>query len=487
MDEGPRYDTSTMGVVREVKVTVRAYYAVGFVAVVAMGLASRSYPWIFPAMLGKYPGDALWAMMVFCGCGFVAPRSSTAKLAGYALSISYLDEFSQLYQAPWINGIRKTTMGHLILGSTFSWLDMLAYTVGVVMCAMVREILRRFPLRWTTFLVALSLFGQGQKSDTLTVNVPATANPYLAGMPNGTKAREGDKAPQQSPVLVERTLSHAVAITFTAVGAVEHTPACPPYCSGPNGANLGRHRGGAEHGISDIIAPMDALVGVFLDDGRPDRSKAPPGLDFRSFRADLATVSPPQLKQIFLIGNGRTSRGTPRRYLVPAKATRLYLGTMDGYEWNNNSGSFTVTVTIERDQVGTSMFAVDTSVSFAKWACLPDRPRCTPDRPVAEEKSPGEFHVIIPASSEWSISVPVPQGSGMIHAATGVVCLSTDRCGGPQGVGGAAGVGFLAPDQPAGALISKVIEGRIYFSVNHRVGVPFRDHEGYFEFDVSAR
>jgi hypothetical protein len=97
---------------------------------VALGLASRSYPGLFPAFLGKYPGDTLWALMVFCGLGFLNPDCSTARLAFYALLISYADELSQLYQAPWINQIRGTSIGHLILGSTFSWLDMLAYTVG---------------------------------------------------------------------------------------------------------------------------------------------------------------------------------------------------------------------------------------------------------------------------------------------------------------------------------------------------------------------
>jgi hypothetical protein len=171
---------------------------------------------------------------------------------------------------------------------------------------------------------------------------------------------------------------------------------------------------------------------------------------------------------------------------VPAKATRLYLAAMDSYEWNNNSGSFTVTVTFERDRVDTGIFTVDSSVTFDKWACLPNRARCTPDRAVAEQKTPGEFHVILPASSEWSISVPDAEGTAAIHAAEGTVCPIPDECAGPQGLGSAAGPGFLAQDKPAGALISKVIDGRIYFSVNHRKGAPFRDHEGYFEFDVSA-
>ena len=37
-------------------------------------------------------------------------------------------------------------------------------------------------------------------------------------------------------------------------------------------------------------------------------------------------------------------------------------------------------------------------------------------------------------------------------------------------VGSAAGPSFLAPDKPVGALISKVIDGRIYFSVNTKKG-----------------
>ena len=145
-------------------------------------------------------------------------------------------------------------------------------------------------------------------------------------------------------------------------------------------------------------------------------------------RSGAISRSSPQLKQVFFIGDGKTSSGALRRYLVSVKATRLYLGVMDGYEWNNNSGSFTVTVAIERDRVDTDMFTVDSSITFSKWACIPDRARCTPDRPSAEEKSPGQFHVILPASSEWSISVPDAEGTAAIHAAEGTVCLSPDAC-----------------------------------------------------------
>jgi hypothetical protein len=104
---------------------------------VALGLASRRWPVLFPALLGKYPGDALWALMVYWGIAWLMPNASIKKVAVLALLISYADEFSQLYESPWIDGIRRTTVGHLVLGSTFSWFDMLAYTVGVATGAMI--------------------------------------------------------------------------------------------------------------------------------------------------------------------------------------------------------------------------------------------------------------------------------------------------------------------------------------------------------------
>lgn len=105
----------------------------GVLSVIALGLASRRYPFIFPKILGKYPGDALWALMVFLGWTLVKPNATTIRLAVFALVISYTVEFSQLYQAPWINSIRQIPAAHLVLGSTFSWLDICAYTVGVAL------------------------------------------------------------------------------------------------------------------------------------------------------------------------------------------------------------------------------------------------------------------------------------------------------------------------------------------------------------------
>ena len=109
----------------------RVFYFAAVLVVVVAGLASRRYTGLLPASLGKYPGDALWALMVFLAIGFFKPRWPTWKVAAAALTVSFGVEFSQLYQAPWLDSIRQTTLGHLALGSTFNMHDLTAYVVGV--------------------------------------------------------------------------------------------------------------------------------------------------------------------------------------------------------------------------------------------------------------------------------------------------------------------------------------------------------------------
>ena len=123
--------------------------ALGCVAVIALGLASRKFPWLFPACLGKYPGDALWALMVFLGWSFLKPRAATRRLAALAFATACLIEGSQLYQAPWINAVRSTTLGHLVLGSTFAWTDIAAYAAGIALGALLDAALRRAFARTT--------------------------------------------------------------------------------------------------------------------------------------------------------------------------------------------------------------------------------------------------------------------------------------------------------------------------------------------------
>jgi hypothetical protein len=106
-------------------------YAGLALAVVACGLLWRASFMPLPPVVTKYGGDALWALMVFVGFGFLLPRASTLVVALLALTFSWGVEFSQLYHAPWIDAIRATLPGRLVLGSTFNWPDLPAYALGV--------------------------------------------------------------------------------------------------------------------------------------------------------------------------------------------------------------------------------------------------------------------------------------------------------------------------------------------------------------------
>lgn len=106
------------------------------VLVVGSGLVSRSSRGRFlPEFVRDYAGDTLWALMVFLILGFLFPQTRTVVLAAAALTISVSVELSQIYQAEWINQIRATRIGGLMLGRGWVPTDLICYTVGVVIGA----------------------------------------------------------------------------------------------------------------------------------------------------------------------------------------------------------------------------------------------------------------------------------------------------------------------------------------------------------------
>ena len=110
----------------------RIIYFALIVITMVLGLASRQFGDWLPVFLRNYAGDALWAMMVFWGIGFLFSKMAAAKVMLAALVFSFAIEFSQLYQADWINVLRHTTLGGLILGYGFLWSDLVCYTVGIL-------------------------------------------------------------------------------------------------------------------------------------------------------------------------------------------------------------------------------------------------------------------------------------------------------------------------------------------------------------------
>lgn len=109
----------------------RLLYALFTIVIIILGLSSRKLAFALPHLLNAYLGDALWALMIFTGFGFLFPKIDTKKVAFISLLFCYGIEVSQLYHAEWIDSIRTTTLGGLVLGYGFLWSDLAAYTIGV--------------------------------------------------------------------------------------------------------------------------------------------------------------------------------------------------------------------------------------------------------------------------------------------------------------------------------------------------------------------
>ena len=104
-----------------------------------LGLMSRAKSLDLPSFVHLYVGDFLWALMVYWGICLVGYRWSFARQVLAALAFAYCIEFSQFYQADWINSLRHTRLGGLILGFGFKWSDLVAYTLGVLLGAYVNR------------------------------------------------------------------------------------------------------------------------------------------------------------------------------------------------------------------------------------------------------------------------------------------------------------------------------------------------------------
>ena len=109
----------------------RTVYGLLTTGVLLLGLASRRFFCEMP-FVKTYVSDALWALMVFFGIAMLFNRWSTKAVTLATLLFSFSIEISQLYHVPWLDSLRATRLGGLVLGFSFVWTDLLCYSVGVI-------------------------------------------------------------------------------------------------------------------------------------------------------------------------------------------------------------------------------------------------------------------------------------------------------------------------------------------------------------------
>jgi hypothetical protein len=182
--------------------------------------------------------------------------------------------------------------------------------------------------------------------------VPAMACPWLAGMPTGsyvpntngnpTPAFAGPNSPPEVDTKAGTSLRFAAISGST---SWDSTSGNGGYDTAGAGGNTGYIAGQATaNGINTTYAPLNAMVGIFLDDNQPNLTAPAATLDFSTAASRDFTTLKPQLKQVFYIGSGVNSAGQLQTFVAPTGATRLFLGTMDQWGWWwDNTGSLNYT------------------------------------------------------------------------------------------------------------------------------------------------
>jgi glycopeptide antibiotics resistance protein len=122
----------------------RLFYLLMIFIVICLGLLSRKMSNYIPDIIDLFLGDSLWALMVYLFIRMVFKNLSTNKVVLTGILFCFIIEFSQLYHDDWIDMIRKTTLGGLILGYGFLWSDLAAYLLGIGFGSIIDRIIKKY-------------------------------------------------------------------------------------------------------------------------------------------------------------------------------------------------------------------------------------------------------------------------------------------------------------------------------------------------------
>ncbi|MBT1687090.1 ribosomal maturation YjgA family protein [Dawidia soli] len=102
--------------------------------------------YVHDALIRPYLGDVLVVILLYC---FVRTFLSTPVLptAIGVLLFSYFVELLQYLRIVEVLGLGKSTIARIVIGTLFSWLDILCYTAGIAVVLAVEKYGRKKTLR----------------------------------------------------------------------------------------------------------------------------------------------------------------------------------------------------------------------------------------------------------------------------------------------------------------------------------------------------
>ena len=107
-------------------------YLISVISFITLGILSRKITGI-PLFIG----DLLYAVLIYLGFRFLIVKSEKSTSLLFSLLFCFGIEFLQLVQIDWLITIRKTTLGHYILGQSFLWSDLICYVIGTLLAFLI--------------------------------------------------------------------------------------------------------------------------------------------------------------------------------------------------------------------------------------------------------------------------------------------------------------------------------------------------------------
>jgi len=114
----------------------RLLYLIATGLLIGAGLLSRSPGLGLLPIVAKYAGSVIWGGMVYFAWAVVRPEQRRHRRTVIAAVIAVTVEFSQLLHTEWLDAVRRTTIGVLLIGRFFSWWDIAAYLIGITVAVM---------------------------------------------------------------------------------------------------------------------------------------------------------------------------------------------------------------------------------------------------------------------------------------------------------------------------------------------------------------
>ncbi|NEP38848.1 MAG: DUF2809 domain-containing protein [Okeania sp. SIO2H7] len=122
----------------------RIIVLIGLFLLVPLGLAAKFYQgpledWVNNSFSSIFY-EAFWIFLVIS----IRPQLPPGLVAFWVFIVTSILEFLQLWKPPFLQAIRSTFLGRMLLGTTFVWSDFFYYVLGCILTWLALRYLKQF-------------------------------------------------------------------------------------------------------------------------------------------------------------------------------------------------------------------------------------------------------------------------------------------------------------------------------------------------------